>query len=803
MVALPIGGLAFAATAIHTSVPSDADRVAGALGSADFSVYDDGTITLEELRSKLPEGTRIVSSGVLTASPVLNAHRVYLSMYEYDASIAEPPLRGIYRVLDGRAPTAAGEVAVHPDVLEALGLNIGDTLEPRPNVVLRVTGTIVRGELIKDRIGVLGPGTLAPMGRELRAGWMVDLPPDADVTAAIAALDPLYERGYVVDARVVLEGHGRDEREATGLAFAAGALLLLGTGLIAGAAFAVGARRQLRVLGLLGAAGAEPNHVRATVLMGGVTLGFLGSLLGVLLGVAGTYALSPLLDRLAGRVVGSVDIPVSSLAGTVALGTLAATLAAYGPARSASKVSVVNALAERSQAPRRPGRLAVAGIVAAAAGAVVTSLATAAHADLALVAGLVAMVVGFLVAIPLLVTWTGRIAGALPTLTRIATRDVARNGRRAGAAIAAAAIALAAPVALSTATLAGEASEERIPYMAPDHLLVQGLGRGDRGVEAVRVASAALLDAFPGSIAVSPVPAVTTIERNGRERERLVVVPGAQQFASDGTPYVINGYLLIGGRELLHAYHAEDAIAALERGEIVGLGPDTVEGDSIDLVVEGSGDPFRSNLPAAETPSQYQSINVYGLGFVISPERAAELGLRPSSKPAYAMTQIFRASHALDQEDVRHAREVVETSGRGYVTSPYDLGSDEGLARTVASLVGMGLALAIVAVVVALLAAESRRDRAILVAVGAAPATRRAVAGLYAAVVGALAGVLGLLAGFFPTVAFLFGQPTDYPIFVPWTVLAGVLLGVPAIAGAIGALASREPRAAQLLRPIA
>lgn len=804
MVALPISGLAFATTAIHTSVPSEAERVAGTIGSAEFSVDNDGQVTLEWLRAKLPAGTQIVSSGFLTASPVLNAHRIYLWMHEYDAPITEPPLHGIYRVLEGRAPTATGEVAVHPDVLEALELEIGDTIEPRPTVTLRVTGTLVRTELIGDPTGVLGSGTLSSLGRELQSGWLVDLPPEADVSGAIAALGSLDEQGYVLEAAEILEGHERDEQGATGLAFAAGALLLLGTGLIAGAAFAVGARRQLRVLGLLGAAGAESRHVRATVLMGGVTLGFLGSLLGVLLGVAGTYALSPVLDRLAGRVVGAVDIPIASLAGTVALGTLAATLAAFGPARSAARLSVVQALAERAPAPRRPGRLAAAGLVASAAGAGITSLATAAHADLWLVAGLATMVVGFLVAIPLLVTWTGRIAGALPTLTRIATRDVARNGRRAGAAIAAAAIALAAPVAIATVTMADEASQERVPYMAADHLLVQSFGPGgQRGVDALRSAEAALLDAFPGSIVARVVPAVVLVERNGRERERRVIIEGPLQTTSDGGTYQLNGFLLIGGPDLLRAYHAEDGIEALERGEIVGLGPDTVEGDTVDLSVEGPGTPLHSDLPATETRAQYSSISFGGLDLVVSPERAAELGLRPSMKPSDNMMSVFRGTRALDETDVQRARDVVEQSGRAYVTSLEDLGSDAGLARTVASLIGIGLALAIVTVVVALLAAESRRDRAILVAIGAAPRTRRAVAGLYAAVVGVLSGVLGFIAGFFPAVVFLFGQANDYPLVVPWTVLAGVLLGVPALAGTIGAMASRQPRAAQLLRPIA
>ncbi len=47
-----------------------------------------------------------------------------------------------------------------------------------------------------------------------------------------------------------------------------------------------------------------------------------------------------------------------------------------------------------------------------------------------------AMLSGFLIGIPLIVRWVGRLAGALPTVLRIAARGFARHGRRTGAALA-------------------------------------------------------------------------------------------------------------------------------------------------------------------------------------------------------------------------------------------------------------------------------------------------------------------------------------------------------------------------------
>jgi putative ABC transport system permease protein len=113
------------------------------------------------------------------------------------------------------------------------------------------------------------------------------------------------------------------------------------------------------------------------------------------------------------------------------------------------------------------------------------------------------------------------------------------------------------------------------------------------------------------------------------------------------------------------------------------------------------------------------------------------------------------------------------------------------------------LALLIVAVVVALMGEESRRDRAIVAAVGASPRTRRSLAGASAWVVAATAGALAVPAGFVPVAVFRIAQARGYPIVVPWAPIAVALLGVPVLAGLVAALAARRPSQLGLLRPIA
>lgn len=255
------------------------------------------------------------------------------------------------------------------------------------------------------------------------------------------------------------------------LTFVAGALALFVTGLIAAAAFVVGARRQLRELGLVGAIGGERRHVRAVVLLGGTTLGLVGSVIGALLGILSAYLSHPLLDNLVGHVVGPIEFNFVVVIGTVAMGTGAAALAALAPARAAAKLSTVDALAGRCGAPRPSGRVAGAGLVVVVAGSVLTAWGTQTDHDLLLAGGLIAMLSGFLFSIPLLVALVGRVATRLPVTGRLAARDAARHGRRTGAAVAAAAIALSVPVAVSTYSSSVETFKRRTP-LGHDQLLI-------------------------------------------------------------------------------------------------------------------------------------------------------------------------------------------------------------------------------------------------------------------------------------------------------------------------------------------
>ncbi len=811
MVALPIGGLVTAAVAIKTATETPQERALGTMGVSDLVVYPSRGLDAADLRAVLPAGTAVAERRSAYTETTLGGSLVPLFLTEVSIPLDRPPGRGLFVLEDGRFPSAPGEAAVSPRLFASLRMDIGDTVALRDfHLAFRIVGIATPRHDPTLPVAIVGPGSLdaleaARPNAVSTEDFLISLPSGASLERAMTALENVPRlKGVGINTRATMVRLSEENtKAATGWSFGVSILLLLGTGLIAGAAFAVGARRQLRTLGLLGAVGGEPRHVRATVLIGGVVLGVAGSLAGIALGIAGGFAIHPYLDGLAGRIAGPVDIPIQPLAGALVLGTLAGALAAVGPARTAGRLTTLQALAGRLPAPRRPGRLAAAGMVAVAVGGAITAVATPAGSTPGFVTGVSVMTVGFLVAIPMLVTWIGRLAGALPTIPRMATRDIARHGRRTGTALAAAVIALALPVGLSVITLSQEALDRRTIYLADDQLMIELVGRS---AEWDPVAAEDLHRAIPGSELAPLVPLVVTQERHGRSTERLLIVHGPEHVDANGS-WWLGGQLVVGDATLLRVLHAEDGIGALEAGKVVGIGPDsidlgsaTVDDATVTVFIGQREQRSMKSLPAAEAgTTTYMAMS--GI-YVISATRAAELGFSPSTRSNGYPRSLLRAAAPLDDEQIDRAKDIAARHQGVSVRAARDYDFGAGGARLLVTGIAMALALAIVFVIVALVGAESRRDQAILVAVGGEPRIRRAVAGTRALVTAALAGLLAVPVGFVPAVVFRMAQARGYPIVFPLTTTGFVLVATPLVAGICAALVSRQPKAVQLLRPI-
>ena len=139
--------------------------------------------------------------------------------------------------------------------------------------------------------------------------------------------------------------------------------------LLAGAAFAVGMRRQSRALGLLAAAGARAAAGASRVLGQGLVLGLLGGLAGVLAGSLCGVAAVLVATRRFDRFLLAPDVRPLELAALTLVGVVTGLLAAALPARAAARQDVVAALRGRRGVVRTRRRYPVVGLVTAAVGA--------------------------------------------------------------------------------------------------------------------------------------------------------------------------------------------------------------------------------------------------------------------------------------------------------------------------------------------------------------------------------------------------------------------------------------------------
>jgi len=810
MIGLPITALVAAGIIAVTITPSPEERALGERGNADFTIHtwDKSSLTADDVVALLPPGSEAVVRRSWYVDTVVGG--TLRSALIADAAIDDPLLGPMYRLVSGRAAEALDEIAVSPRVLEQFSVSIGDRISLGPEArTFRIVGEVIAPERLRESLGLVAPGALDDLDGldDFRGemGWAVTEifvnVPGVTGWHAIAMLPQ--------DDRIGGFGGETDESglelAITGIALGVAALVLIETGLVAAAAFVVGAHRRLRTVGLIGAAGGEPRHVRHVLLTTGAVLGLVGSLTGIAAGIGIAWLVSPHLDRLAGRITGGTEYPLVLLIGALLLGTIAATLAALAPARAASRIATVDALDGRTPAPRPPGRLARRGLVAVALGSVATVWGTATGHDPVLTSGLVAVLIGFLVTIPLLVAGVGRMATRLPLSLRIAARDTARHGRRTSGAVAAAVVALAVPVMVATITLSNDARHYAEPMLADDQLLVDvpdptSIEDSEPFLEELE--SEVFPEATLATFAVAFFGEGPDPGPGGYGDEWYPAsVTGPLRQGDDGSAGATGAMLHVGDADLLGALHAEAYADDLVAGRAVVFDAEVIDGEIVHLEErpsEAGTWPDRMDLPAVNADAGLFRPG-YLPGVVISPERAAELGLHRASWEEI----LLRAAGPITHDQLERARAVAARYPGAHVTALADTIHGDNALRNGALALAAASALAIVGVAVALVSAESRRDHAILTAVGAGPGTRRKVVGGSALLLAGLAGVVAVPTGFIPVTLIQSATNEGYPIIVPWFAVAVVIVGVPVVAGLIAAAVSRRPPAARLLRPIA
>ena len=816
------------------------NSVAGHVEPPDVEPQDPSKV---DVRSLLPAGTTIVRSGDGWSSAVSARGPDAIGDYEVRGVEGDSPLtRGTFRLDTGRMPSGADEVALSPSLADQLGLRrggsliAGATLTTTAGDRYAVTGLARRIDDPKAPLVWVRPGTpLAATPANATIGYLADLPDGTDLTALQQRLADrgvvLTPRSWVVDPPALDQPAGMGTDEAAGWAAVA---LVIGFGvleivLLAGTAFAVGARRQTRELGLVTASGGTPSDVRRIVLAQGLFLGIVGTVAGTGLAIGAAMLAKPVWEQWFNHLIDSWTVPVVPLVVIGAVGVFAGLAAAIVPAVTAGRQEPVAALARRFTVARGNGRLRRGALVLLAAGITLVLAGTtwlgaefaeakrqaAANPEygirvsvtstgpIALVLlGITAVIAALVWLLPNLVARAATFGRVLPLSGRLALRDAARHRHRTGPAAAAIMMSVGGTVALAFA-MVNSFAVERTNYMpaAPEGTVVVSYDEGfePAGQSRLKPYSPDLVRQVEQRLPVREHYDIAVVERRQAKpasatqgyRPRFSVESPMCTESANGDCYSISsqviavdpGYLdRIGGfGPAADALRAGRLVVPANSQKIAG-GKLVVAGRAKVTSDEEAGARITRSVPATVVPGLPRMMPFSSV-VLVSPQVAARLGdLRVTDTH-------FELTRSPTEDELAGATAVVGNHDaivleRGYQSHAGAMFLALLSAATVVTLLG-------VAIAVALSAAEGRSDLATLAAVGAPPRRRRSLAAAQAWVVGEIGCLLGVgvgaLYGYTAHVAF--GSPS---MAVPWRELAGILIAVPLFAAALAWLLTRS-----------
>lgn len=793
------------------------------------------------LKELLPGATLLPAAAGLNASA--GSPNGLVRTETSEADLADPVWKGRLDLVEGRAPNAAHEAAVTREFLAESGLRLGGTttLKGLEKTPFTLTGVVEHpddlakvdfvgrpGEVVAPLAAAAPAAAKPPTGAGDRstpgkAAWLLRLP--AGTTLDWEGVKKLNQYGFTATSRAVaLDPPPASQVSYQRMDFGSSSPLrsdkavvvgtvagmaLLEVALLAGPAFAVGARRSRRQLALIGASGGDRGHIAAVVLGSGLVLGAVGAITGVALGTGLVAVTRPWIEETGGSRFGHFGLQAPDLLAIAVVGVVTALLAAALPALQAARQSVTAGLTGRDTVKPPSRWTTAAGIVLFVSGAAVALLAVGTNdgtgrgiavfagldrMTLTVLAGSATAELGLLALTPVLIALCGRLARFLPLGGRLALRDSARHRGRTAPAIAAVMAAVAGSVAIGLYTASSDAMD----------------AASYRPHSPINSVSLGVLTDSPQLAQVRAAIEQDLPELGERADLSTAVYSWCAECSSNVTVKGNHGGfgsrpLVVGDAAVLHnAFAVRDPAAeqALAAGKAVVFDRSLLSGDK--LVLQLTGGFVAPPQPGANPTQDVREIPVdavvvenptaarYGAG-VIGSRTITGLGLttRPSGS-------VWLPSTA---PDGKAAQRAAATADRILPSALLDVerGFQPKSDLTTTALTGFAALVVLGAACIAtgLAAADSRRDQATLAAVGAPPGIRRTLSGIQCALIAVLGAALGTVNGFVPAVALLMARDVanragSSTIVVPWADIALTTLAVPLLAGLLAVLFTRS-----------
>jgi putative ABC transport system permease protein len=754
----------------------------------------------------------------------------------------DPLADGVVHVIEGRMPVAAaegtggsgagGEVALSPQLADTFGVEVGDVVTlARPAQEFTVVGLVANPRGTWEELLVAPGFDLAAVRSDYYR--FIGLVGERGVDSTGVLLGELgmtswwSGNGYYVPEsgpfrnafiQTYDDANSADPVEYL-LLWLSIAFVLAVVAVVVSAAFAVSGRRQLVGVGQLSAAGTSPSLLRRFLALQGTWSGLLGVGVAVVLAAVGlVLARMPLFG---GRVVVRLtDWLVVALTAMVA-----ATLAALLPARSLARMSPLTALGGRH--PVRQVRARAVGIGAVLAGGgwavVLLCLAIASSTDsggpsdggmqalaLLVMLGLLAVLVGTVLLAPMAVAALARLTGRLAGAGRLAVRELDRHRARSGALVAAIIVVGAAAFAVGSGV--EQELRNREQWTNDWSLTSIGLAAANEG---------ALVPKDPDVLApgkraeveavVGPVEWVKTVNVD-------LVLP-----AVGGVQAVVPPIGQVAIAETLESYGWDEAtVARMMEAPVTIVDRNGVPTPqwAVDALAESLG-VAPADVLVVEEERLLEGDEYMPDGGWIGPQSTVYVAqsLVDADEVAVAWIDVRGTTdHPLSQDEIDRLNALNDPQGAAtesayfvdagevvssgvYVSAPWIASPWPEWVRL--ALIGGMLAFVtvVVALGLALWAAEGRDERSTLLTLGAGPSTVARVTAWKAWLLATLGGVLAVVLGWAGMRSA--SAAVDARFVMPWWMALAVVLVVPAVvaAGSAGASLIGQHRQMRLVRP--